>query len=321
MDSRGRSEVATTAIDAAARQWTVRPATVTLAHLVTVVFISVLIVTGAGVRLTGSGLGCSDWPECSPGGFIEAKNINQAIEQINRLITGLIAVPIVVGIVLSWLRSPRRRDLVLLSGSLFLWLVLEAVLGAIVVWTHLNPAVVAAHFLLGIAGLVTAVVLHRRSHEHGGPSVAAVGPVSLRLVRAAIASGVLAFALGTVVTGSGPHSGDEDAVDRFPFLLTSAARVHSLAVWLTVAFVLALVWSLRRSADRSVLQGPVEAFLMAAFVQGSIGYVQFATKLPAGLVIAHIAGSVAVAITLARLHLATRTLTLDSMPTPMTPEP
>ena len=284
----------------------VSPSLVTRAHLVTLVVIGVLIVTGAAVRLTGSGLGCSDWPECSPGGFIEAKNLNQAIEQINRFITGLIAVPIVVGIVLSWLRSPRRRDLMVLSVALFIWLVLEAVLGAIVVWSHLNPAVVAAHFLLGMAGLVTAVVLHQRSREAAGRYTATVPPAAVKLVRLSLGLAVVAYALGTVVTGTGPHSGDEDATRRFDFLLTSVARVHSLAVWATVAALLALAWHLRKAPYRAVLQGRLEAVLLAAFVQGAIGYVQFAAKLPAGLVIAHIAGSVAVAATLTRLHLGTR---------------
>lgn len=275
--------------------------------LINLVVISVLIVTGAGVRLTGSGLGCSDWPNCSPGGFVQAGSWNQAIEQINRIITSLVAIPIVVVIVYALRDRPRRRDLVRLSFGLFAWLVGEAVLGGIVVLTHLHPAVVAAHFLLGLVGVVTAAVLFHRANEDAGPYQPTVALPVRKLALGAAAMLFVALALGTIVTGSGPHSGDEDSVKRFGFAITSATRVHSVAVWVFVGSLVGLAVLAKRYGAMKVVGGHLELLFLAALVQGTIGYVQYAAKLPAGLVAAHIAGAVAVTIATTRLVLGTRT--------------
>jgi heme a synthase len=289
------------------KSWRAAPRVMQRAALVTLLFVSTIIVTGGAVRLTGSGLGCDDWPKCSPGRLIEAGNMHQAIEQINRLVTGLIALPIVVTIVLAVRRTVRRRDLVVLSSLLLLWLVLEAVLGGVVVKTNLNPVAVAAHFLLGIAGLVVAVVLHRRSSEPSGPYQPIVAAAVRTRVRAAAALAGLAMVLGTVVTGTGPHSGDERAIQRFDFLLSSVARVHSAAVWLFLGALLLTYRKARKTADAKVLEGSIELVAFAAFFQGAIGYVQYASKLPVALVGVHLLGAVVVTIAVTRLVLATRT--------------
>jgi heme a synthase len=281
------------------------------AALVTLVFVSATIFTGGLVRLTGSGLGCDKWPKCSAGKLIEASNGHQAIEQINRLFTGSIAIPIVVTIVLAFRRAVRRRDLTVLSSLLFLWLVLEAVLGGVVVKTDLNPYAVASHFLLGIAGLIVAVVLHRRSSEAGGPYQPTVAKAVQSWVRITAVLAGLAIVLGTVVTGTGPHSGDERAIDRFNFLLSSVARVHSVAVWLFLGALLVTYRKARATADAEVVEGPIEFVAFAAFFQGAIGYVQYASKLPVALVGVHLLGAVVVTIAVTRLVLATRTPITD----------
>jgi heme a synthase len=289
------------------RTWRAAPRVLQRAALVTLVFVSTIIVTGGAVRLSGSGLGCDAWPKCSPGRLIEAGNLHQAIEQINRLVTGLIAVPIIVTIVLAIRRIDRRRDLVVLSSLLFLWLVLEAVLGGVVVKTNLNPIAVAAHFFLGIAGLVVAVVLHRRASEARGPYVSTVAVAVRNRVRLTALLCGLAIALGTVVTGTGPHSGDERAIHRFGFLLSSVARVHSSAVWLFLGALLLTYRKARSTSDAKVLEGPIELVAFAAFFQGAIGYAQYASKLPVALVGVHLLGAVVVTIAVTRLVLAART--------------
>jgi heme a synthase len=296
------------------RAWRVTDRQVRLCALVTLVFVAVIIVTGGAVRLTGSGLGCAQWPKCSAGRLIDASNWHQAIEQINRLITGLIAVPIIATIVAMVRRVDRRRDLTLLASSLFLWLVLEAVVGGIVVRTHLHPVAVASHFMLGLAGLVVAVVLHHRTSEAAGPYRATVGAPVVTLVRVVAALAVVVMALGTVVTGTGPHSGDERAVHRFGFLLSSVARVHSLAVWCFVASLVVLFRRTRNTADFAAIGRALQAIAFAAVVQGAIGYVQYASKLPALLVAMHLAGAVAVTITVTRLVLTARSP--QSLPQP-----
>jgi heme a synthase len=216
-------------------------------------------------------------------------------------------VPIIVTIVLAIRRIDRRRDLVVLSSLLFLWLVLEAVLGGVVVKTNLNPIAVAAHFLLGIAGLVVAVVLHRRASEERGPYASTVAVAVRNRVRLTALLCGLAIALGTVVTGTGPHSGDERAIHRFGFLLSSVARVHSSAVWLFLGALLLTYRKARSTSDAKVLEGPIELVAFAAFFQGAIGYAQYASKLPVALVGVHLLGAVVVTIAVTRLVLAART--------------
>jgi heme a synthase len=288
------------------RAWRATDRQMQRSALVTLAFVAVIIITGGAVRLTGSGLGCSGWPKCSPGKLIEASNVNQAIEQINRLITGLIAVPIVVTIVMVVRRVHRRRDLTALAVLMFVWLVLEAVVGGIVVLTDLHPVSVAAHFMLGLAGLVTAVVLHRRTLESAGPFHATVSAPVRHLVRVVAALATLVMLLGTVVTGTGPHSGDERAIHRFGFLLSSVARVHSLGVWVFVASLVVLFRRVRNTADFGRVGAALQAVVFATVVQGTIGYVQYAAKLPAMLVAMHLAGAVAVTITVTRLVLSSR---------------
>jgi heme a synthase len=289
------------------RAWRATERQMRLCALVTLVFVAVIIITGGAVRLTGSGLGCSGWPKCSPGKLIEASNLNQAIEQINRLITGLIAVPIIATIVAVVRQVERRRDLTMLAVSMFIWLVLEAVVGGIVVRTHLHPISVATHFMLGLAGLVTAVVLHRRTHESPGPFRSSVSAPVRNLVRVVAALATLVMVLGTVVTGTGPHSGDERAIHRFGFLLSSVARVHSLAVWTFIASLIVLYRRTRNTTDFQTVGSALEAIAVAVVVQGAIGYLQYETKLPVLLVAMHLIGAVAVTITVTRLLLASRT--------------
>jgi heme a synthase len=278
--------------------------------LLALVFLAIIIFTGAAVRLTGSGLGCNDWPNCEPGRLVAASNSHQAIEQINRLFTGLMAVSIMGALAGSLLRLPRRKDLTRLSLSLVGGFFLQAVVGGIVVKTKLHPLAVMWHFLLSAIVLVAALVLHQRASETVSNGYRlTVRPNVRRLVVAAACLGTLAVISGTVVTGTGPHSGayKDEPVRRFSFALISVARVHSFLVLALLAVLLVLFRTIRRTPDWTVCEDRLGVVLFAVFAQGGIGYFQYFTKLPAGLVAAHVAGATAVVITLTRLLLVTRT--------------
>jgi len=197
---------------------------------IALVFLAAIIVTGALVRLTDSGLGCTDWPNCERGTLIRVSNGHQAVEQINRLFTGAMMIAVTVAVLASLRLVPRRRDLTWLSVSLVVGVLGQAVVGGVVVLTHLHPAAVVWHFLLSVVVLTAALVLHRRAGETG-PYERTVTPSTLRLTRAVVAVTGLAIVAGTVVTGAGPHSGhaanDPTKVRRFGIAISSAARIHS----------------------------------------------------------------------------------------------
>jgi cytochrome c oxidase assembly protein subunit 15 len=268
--------------------------------------VGAIIVTGAVVRLTGSGLGCPDWPSCTKNEFVAEVSLHPMVEYVNRLITGLVSVAVIVAVLGSLARVPRRRDLIWLSVSLVVGVIGQIVLGGITVLTDLNPIAVQGHFVLSMAILTAAVVLHRRAGEEG-----AYRPTVSRDVRrlAWVVTGLTALAIvtGTVVTGTGPHGGDERA-HRFGFAITSVARVHSGTVILTVAVALLLAWMAHRdSHDWNVLVRPLTAFVWIAIVQGAIGYTQYFSGVPAGLVAVHVVGAIAVWVAALNLVLSCRT--------------
>ncbi len=277
-------------------------------------FLSIIILTGAAVRLTASGLGCSRWPQCEKGTLVGAANGHQAIEQINRLFTGLMAVAIMGALAGSLLRNPRRKDLTRLSLSLVAGFLLQGVVGGILVLSHLHPIALMAHFLLSAVVLVASLVLHQRAGEDTARSYRPTVSESVgRIVRACAALGIIVVVSGTVVTGTGPHSGSiidklgrVKPVKRFGFHLDSVARVHSILVMVLIGLLLFLYWKIRGTPAWTLLEDRLTAVLFALFVQAGIGYAQYFTKLPAGLVAVHIVGATAVVITLTRLVLKTR---------------
>ena len=284
----------------------VRPATYRKIALLAVIALAVIIVTGALVRLTGSGLGCPDWPECSRAEFVDVSSGHRAVEQVNRLFTGLVAVAVIVAVLGSLVRRPRRKDLVLLSLGLVGGVLAQIVLGGITVLTDLNPIAVQGHFVLSIAILTNALVLHRRASEDGPPYRPSVPPDVRRWVLAAWVLVGAAVVTGTVVTGTGPHGGDERA-HRFDFAISSVARVHSIVVLVATGTLLLLAWRVRRGGRTwSVLGEPLTALLVALVFQGAIGYTQYFNGVPVGLVALHVGGAVVVWCLAANLAFATR---------------
>jgi heme a synthase len=255
------------------------------------VLLGVIVVTGAAVRLTGSGLGCNDWPNCNDSNIVDVSSQHSAIEQINRLFTFVVGLAVVLAALGAWLRRPRRRDLLLLSMSLVAGIPAQGVVGAIVVWTDLNPVAVQLHFVLSMVLVAVAVVLVIRSQEPDDiKRVSAVVPRTRHRLRVMVVWTGLAIIAGTVVTGTGPHAGDEKA-RRFTFLsITWVTRIHGVIVWIAVLMALSLLWHLRRRAhDREVLDAPLTVWICVAVAQGGVGYLQYANGVPASLVALHVA--------------------------------
>jgi len=273
---------------------------VTLFALLALTFI---VVTGAAVRLTGSGLGCPDWPTCAENRIVAPWEYHAMVEFVNRTITGLVSVAVMLAVLGSLVRRPRRKDLLWLSVGLVAGVLGQIVLGGLTVLFELKPGFVMAHFLLSMVLLANAVVLHHRAGRPAGPTRPAVGDDLLALGRLAVAAGALTIFLGTIVTSSGPHGGDEDA-ERLPFLLPDVTRLHGIAVMLFLAVTLVTLWRLRRGGVDPRILRRSEVLLAVVVAQGALGYIQYFTGVPALLVGFHVAGATAVWVAVLRLHLA-----------------
>ena len=260
-----------------------------------------IIVTGSLVRLTGSGLGCADWPQCSDSKFIDVSSAHAAIEQINRLFTGVVAAAVILCVLMSLKLAPRRRDLIAMSIVLVAGVLAQVIIGAIVVWTGLNPYSNIAHFVVSIFLMSVAYMLvqHAKIFRLTDDVVPRGEPVLkdqrvTRLVKILLLTAGATVFTGTLVTGSGPHAGDENAV-RLGFVMTTIVRTHSVFVWLTVATAIVLIFLAKRITDAPVLlTKSLKRFSVVLVFQGAIGYLQYFLGVPVGLVAVHVATSVAV---------------------------
>ena len=289
-----------------------------------------IVVSGAAVRLSGSGLGCVDWPNCNDDTFVDVSSKHAAIEQINRLFTFLVALAVALAAAATWYRRPRRRDLLVLAGIMLVGVPAQGLVGAVVVWTKLHPATVQLHFVLSMVLVWAAVLLLVRSGEPDSANPdrdrrrsAVVPRVRGRVRLVAVWTG-LAVIAGTVVTGTGPHAGDAKGDDgnactsgaarRFfgeecdvnGNALVWVTRVHGVVVWIAVLVTFSLLWQLRRLRhDREILLAPLSAWIVTALIQGALGYTQYANGLPVGIVAGHIAGATALVACTAWLWSAT----------------
>ena len=210
-----------------------------------------IVVTGVAVRLTGSGLGCDDWPNCNDSQLIDVSSRHAAIEQVNRLFTGLVSVAVIAAVLGSLVREPRRRDLTWWSVGLVAGVLGQIVLGGVTVLVDLHPVAVQGHLLLSMVLVANATVLVRRAGEPDGVERRdTVSPVTRAIAFAVAAGASLAVFTGTLVTGAGPHAGDED-VRRFGFHIPTVARIHGVTVTVTIAVALGLVWRVRRHRRRT----------------------------------------------------------------------
>jgi cytochrome c oxidase assembly protein subunit 15 len=275
--------------------------------LVALFLLAAIIVTGGAVRVTGSGLGCPDWPTCSAGRLapeLFAPSAGHAtIEYLNRLVTGLVSGIVIVAVLASLARTPRRRDLTWLSVGLVGGVIGQIVLGGITVLTDLHPIAVQSHFLLSLVIVACAVTLHDRAGRSDDAARTAGDAVTVRASWITLLLLVPAIVAGTVLTGTGPHGGDPKA-QRFALDPPSVARVHGVLVEVfTAALLVALVVAWRRGASRRALtRGSVA--VAVAIAQSAVGYTQYFTNVPPLLVAVHIAGATALWIAVLRFHLA-----------------
>ncbi|HEV7761319.1 MAG TPA: COX15/CtaA family protein [Acidimicrobiales bacterium] len=299
---------------------------ITLVTLASLVFI---MVTGAAVRLTGSGLGCSTWPSCEPDSFTprSASDGHGMIEFVNRLITAAVMLFTLAAVIGAHRRRPRRADLFRWSLGLPAWVMANAIVGLLVVVLDLSPVSVIGHFLLSLGALWNAVVLHEKAGEpdpvvapadaadadaDGGMPPAVAAPTAARrelavpAVRRAcdlllVAAG-LALVLGTIVTGSGPHAGDQ-AADRLDFVVGDIARLHGIAVMLFLGLTLAVLWMVRRGDAAPAVEQRLRVLLVVLVAQAAVGYTQYFTGVPAVLVGVHVLGAALVWIAVLRVRL------------------
>ncbi len=284
--------------------------------LTSLVAACITVVTGAAVRLTGSGLGCADWPNCNNTRLVDVSTTHGAIEQVNRLFTFVIGLVVVIAVVIGALRrAPKRRDLVVIAILIALGWPMQGLVGAIVVLTHLNPFANQQHFLLSmvLVGLGT-VLLGRASEPDGGQRRRAVSQRTAMHVRAITGLTIIALLSGTFVTGAGPHAGDEKA-KRFDVAITSVARIHSIVVLTVIGVVILLMWRLRTmNADRTVLDAPLMTWMVLAISQAAVGYTQYFSGVPAALVAIHIALATGLWVATVRLQLAVVGVSREDLP-------
>lgn len=265
---------------------------------------SALVVTGGAVRLTGSGLGCPTWPECTPGSYTPVPHqaegqLHAWIEFGNRLLTfALLLSAVIVAInVFAPRRLGRvlaafnislsgRRDLRWLAAGQVLGIFGQGVLGGITVLTDLHPLPVAGHLLLSMFLIAGATSIYSRRHSASVKIAAPTKTISV-LSRAHIAISFIVLILGTIVTGSGPHAGDEKA-QRFGFDIRSVAILHADAVIFLIGLTIALL--VAASVTKSTKKA-IYIFFAVSLVQGGVGYAQYFTGIPELLVAIHLAGA------------------------------
>jgi cytochrome c oxidase assembly protein subunit 15 len=252
-----------------------------------------IVLTGAVVRLTGSGLGCPTWPECTAGNLVVHHELgfHGYVEFGNRLLTFVVAAVPLIAIVLSLLIRPRRQPLLGLSVGLLGGIFANAILGGITVLTGLNPWTVAAHLLVSVGLVYLAYALWVRVRENGdGPREWLAPPAARALVRTVVGAALLTITFGTIVTGSGPHAGDP-AAGRMGFSPETVSQLHADAVFLLIGLTLAAVLTLRGLGAAARVERAMVVLLVVELLQGTIGYVQYFTGLPIALVAAHVAGA------------------------------
>lgn len=262
-----------------------------------------IIVTGAVVRLTASGLGCTEWPKCTPETWTTTAEagIHGAIEFGNRLLTFVLAAAALGVFISAWRNRGLGSKLWWLALGVGLGIPLQGVIGGLTVRSDLNPFVVALHLLLSVALIV--VCVWALAVGHG------VEPSPLRrgqrwLVVATFAATMVSIWLGTVVTGSGPHAGDANA-PRTGFDLEFVSRIHALSAWLVVALTVACLYLLSRTGTGHGVKA-ARLLLISVAAQGLIGYIQYFFGLPAFVVALHMAGLTLLTAAAAWLLVSTR---------------
>ena len=273
------------------------------------VMVTVIVVTGAAVRLTGSGLGCPDWPSCTQQHLTPAFSFHPVIEFANRMVTVVLTIVIAAVVVGAFRRRPFRRDLAWLASGLLIGVLAQAGLGGLVVYTKLNPYLVMVHFLASMALVVDAVVLLHRSNRRYGPgSGRALVPRSVLLTsRAMVGLLAIVLAAGTATTGAGPHAGNSQGqvvAKRIPIALRDMAELHSSLAILLVGLALGLVVAIHAGDAPERVRRAGRILMGVLLAQAAVGYTQYFTHLPAALVEVHVVGATVLVVGTVQFFLA-----------------
>jgi cytochrome c oxidase assembly protein subunit 15 len=274
-------------------RFTISPQRFTQLAWFTLGLLMVVVITGAGVRLTRSGLGCPDWPKCH-GGTLPPANINSIIEYGNRVLSGLVSV-VGIGVwIASFRRRPRRRDLTLISAFFPLFLIVEAALGALTVKHDLDPGYVMAHFGVGMLVLIASVALVWRCRSDEPREPAKLPRPLWAMLWTLLPLGAVVIFAGTVATAAGPHAGGQknQPVNRLDFkgdeTLRWAVHAHGhIAAALGVIALASWLYMQMSNGPRGVFI-PLTVTTLLLGVQGLIGHIQWDNQLPAGLVFVHV---------------------------------
>jgi len=264
-----------------------------------------IVVSGGVVRLTGSGLGCPTWPRCTEESFTPhgELGIHGVIEFGNRMVTFLIAAVAIATFVAAW--NYGRPVITRISFVLGVGVPAQAAIGGVSVLTELNPWVVALHLLVSLAMIGFAVLLLRRLNEGDGRPVSTVPEAITWLVRAIFVVGWSVLYVGTVVTGSGPHAGDEDS-PRNGLDPLSMSQLHTDLVMLLFGLTVAAVLALRAVGAPPLAQRAAVGLLAVELGQGIVGFTQYFLDLPIGLVAVHLLGAATFSAALTWLLLSVR---------------
>jgi len=274
--------------------------------------LALIVVTGAAVRLTSSGLGCPTWPRCTPHSFVAPPSYHALVEFVNRVVSAAVGIFVGIVAVAALLRRPRRGDLTWLAWSLVAGFVGQAVIGGLSVRYGLAPGWVMAHFLLSMVLLWAALLLVHRAHPDPAPTTRPMRRElrTLVYVLATVASAVLV--LGTVTTGTGPHAGDSTRhVTRLALPLERVTQLHADAALLLTGLVVATLFAVRLTDTSTVVRRRSALLAAAVGVQVVIGYVQYFLNLPASVVELHVAGATALWCAAIWLALAMTPVTTD----------
>ncbi|MEO7752530.1 MAG: COX15/CtaA family protein [Terracoccus sp.] len=270
-----------------------------------------IVVTGGVVRLTGSGLGCPTWPECVPGSVTpvrtDASQYHDLIEFGNRTLTGVVGILALASIWVVLTRFPDRGRLHLLAFGVLGGIIAQGIVGGIAVLTGLNPWIVMAHFLVSMVLVtVSTALVHGARPGPVRPSELVVHPLARRLAQGTAAVGALVIVLGTVVTGSGPHSGDALTPARTGFDPRFVSWMHADLVMFFSGLVIATLVAVRLTSSSREAKRAWDVVLGVTLLQGVIGYAQYFTGLPIVLVALHMLGACLLVVALTRGVLTTR---------------
>ena len=304
------------------RSFSISPAQYQKITRISLLLLAFIIVTGAAVRLSGSGLGCSDWPTCENDQLVaEIDDVHAMVEFVNRVITGFVALAVIIAVLGSLFRTPKRKDLTYLSIGLVFGVIVQVIVGALVVREHLPPSLVITHFLVYMVLVWNAVELDHRSRLPDRAEKSLPAKTLKGLTKLLLAIGVVVIVTGTIVTGSGPHSGAEKQqilealenqgetpsistleVERLPFDVPDVARIHGISVMIFLLLTLRVLFMIKRNSPTLLPNG--QNLMAAIIVQAGIGYLQYFTGVPALLVGIHVAGATLIWVMILRLYLA-----------------